>query len=85
MQRSWIRWGYSYCCYAIEDFEYLGENLKLRHCFELTQGQYDDIDDYIDDVEDEAEKHDIDYDELSVDCSSNHIMISLLSLILFFL
>ena len=77
--------GYSYCCYIVEDFEYLGQDFKLHYCGELTKGQYDDIEDYIDDTEDLAEKNGIDYDELSVDCSSNHIMITLISLILFFL
>ena len=60
-------------------------NFKLHHCGELTQGQYDDIDDYLDDVEDLAEKNGIDYDKLSIECGSNNIMITLISLILFFL
>ena len=77
--------GYSYCCYIVEEFEYLGQDYKLHHCGQLTQGQYDDIDDYLDEAEDLAEKNGLDYDELSVDCSSNHIMITLISLILFFL
>ena len=77
--------GYSYCCYIVEDFEYLGQDFKLHHCGELTKGQYNDIEDYIDDTLDLAEKNGIDYEELSVYCSSNHIMITLISLILFFL
>ena len=77
--------GYSYCCYIVEDFEYLGQDFKLHHCGQLTKGQYDDIGDYIDEAEDLAEKTGIDYDELSVDCSSTYIMITLISLILFFL
>ena len=77
--------GYSYCCYIVEEFEYLGQDFKLHHCGQLTQGQYDDIDDYLDDVEDLAEKNGLDYDKLSIDCGSNHIMITLISLILFFL
>ena len=77
--------GYSYCCYIVEEFEYLGQDFKLHHCGELTKGQYDDIGDYIDDTLDLAEKNGIDYEELSVYCSSNHIMITLISLILFFL
>ena len=77
--------GYSYCCYIVEDFEYLGQDFKLHHCGQLTKGQYDDIDYYIDEAEDLAEKTGIDYDELSVDCSSTYIMITLISLILFFL
>ena len=51
-------------------------------CESVTKEQYDDIDDFIDKLEDSAEVEDYD---LSIDCSSNYLLISLLSLILLFL
>ena len=49
-------------------------------CITVTKAQYDDIDDAIETIEKE-EGADID----TLDCGSNYIIISLLSLILLFL
>ena len=49
-------------------------------CYSVTKAQYDDIDDAIETIEKE-EGADID----TLDCGSNYIIISLLSLILLFL
>ena len=55
-----------------------GDNFE--GCISVTKAQYDDIDDAIEAYE-KDEKADID----SLDCGSNYIIISLLSLILLFL
>ena len=51
-------------------------------CIPLTKDQYDNIDDYIDKAEENAGVDDY---ELDIDCSSNYLLISLLSLILLIL
>ena len=53
---------------------------NFEGCFSVTKAQYDDIDDAIETIEKEDE---VDIDTL--DCGSNYIIISLLSLILLFL
>ena len=53
---------------------------NFEGCFSVTKAQYDDIDDAIEAYE-KAWEADID----SLDCGSNYIIISLLSLILLFL
>ena len=54
-------------------------------CYPVTQDQYDNIDDYIDKQEENAENAGLDDYELDIDCSSNYLLISLLSLILLIL
>ena len=51
-------------------------------CIPLTKDEYDNIDDYIDKAEENAGLDDY---ELDIDCSSNYLLISLLSLILLIL
>ena len=51
-------------------------------CVGVTKEEYDDIDDYIDKMEENSGLADPDID---VDCNSNYLLISLLSLILLFL
>ena len=52
------------------------------YCSGLSQDEYDNIDDYIDKAEENAGLADY---ELDIDCSSNYLIISLLSLILLIL
>ena len=64
------------CCFVkakVDDDNFVG-------CITVTKAQYDDIDDAIKTIEKE-EGADID----TLDCGSNYIIISLLSLILLFL
>ena len=51
-------------------------------CVGVTKEEYDDIDDYIDKLEEAGDEADLDID---IDCGSNYLLISLLSLILLFL
>ena len=68
--------GFYRCCFIKGKF--LGESGE--GCYSVTKAQYDDIDDAIETIEKEGE---VDIDTL--DCGSNNIIISLLSLILLFL
>ena len=69
------------CCFA----EGKGNGQTEKNCWPVTKGEYDEIKDFIKTLESEAKK-DAGFDvEYSVDCSSNYIIISLLSLILLFL
>ena len=68
--------GFYRCCYIKIKSE---DGKSWEGCTSITKAQYDDIDDAIEDYEKNA-KADID----SLDCGSNYIIISLLSLILLF-
>ena len=74
--------GAKYCCYAKgkEKDDDDGTTEDLNECWGISQDIYDKIEDYID----ELEKGKI-FEDLSIDCASNYIMISLLSLILLFI
>ena len=71
------------CC--LWEGKYIDEDGKnsFKGCHPVIKEQYDEIDDFIDQLEkgDDEGK----YDDLSIDCNSNYIMISLLSLILLLL
>ena len=67
-----------HCCFW--ESEYKGQTSKV--CAPVSNADYDDIKDYISKLEDKAEDDDA---ELSIDCISDYITISLLSLILIFL
>ena len=73
--------GYYRCCFMEVETKKSG---KTKYCGPVTKEQYDDIDDYIDEVE-KAEKDTVDVEDFSIDCGSNYIVISILSLILLFI
>ena len=64
------------CCYV----EYEDSDGSKKGCEPVTKGIYDDIDDYIDEVEDTL---DLDIDEF--DCKSNYLQSALLILLIIFL
>ena len=66
------------CCF----FEAERDGGSSSGCVGVTKEDYDDIDDYIDKAEENSGLPDADLD---IDCSSNYLLISLLSLILLFL
>ena len=68
---------YKCCLYEVEYDGGSGSG-----CVGVTKEEYDNIDDYIDKAEENSEYADPDID---IDCSSNYLLISLLSLILLFL
>ena len=68
--------GFYRCCFI----KVKSEEASYEGCYPVTKAQYDDIDDAIEEYE-KNEEADID----SLDCGSNYIIISLLSLILLFL
>ncbi len=68
--------GFYRCCFI----KLKSEEGSWEGCTPVTKAQYDEIDDAIEEYEKNA-KADVD----SLDCGSNYIIISLLSLILLFL
>ena len=70
---------YYRCCFY--EVEVKGSE-KIKYCGPVTKEQYDDIDDYVDDYEDKAGDT---VEDFSIDCGSNYIVISILSLILLFI
>ena len=68
-----------YCCFAKgkEMGVISSEKKDFKECWSLTEALYDKIKDYIKGLEESGI-----YDDLSVECGANYIVISLLSLIL---
>ena len=68
------------------EFEYKenGKKQTYKACTPLTKHEYDEIKDTIKAYEKDVEEGITDVD-VSIDCGSNYIMISLISLILLFL
>ncbi len=62
-----------------------GEKVSAKTCESLTKTQYDDIDDFIDDVEDMCEMIGCDGVGVDVGCGSDCVIIPLLSLIMLLL
>jgi len=58
--------------------------MESKYCLPLTKDEYDKIDDFVDAAE-KGVGEGSEIDDYSIDCASNYIMISLLSLILLFL
>ena len=67
------------CCFYEYEVKGFGE---MKACGAVTKEQYDDIDDYIDKNEDLLGDT---VEDFSIDCGSNYIVISILSLILLFI
>ena len=67
-----------HCC--LWESEYKGQTASS--CSPVSNAQYDDIKNYISKLEDESDDEDA---ELSIDCRSNYITISILLIILLFL
>ena len=67
---------YYRCCFV----EIEGNGSELKTCVALTKEKYDDIDGTIKSIKEQG-----DFDDVEIDCDSNYIILSLLSLILFLL
>ena len=72
------------CCFVEIEGKIEGQKKEVKYCLPLTKDQYDKIDDFVDAQEKAVDAGD-EIDDYSIDCASNYIMISLLSLILLFL
>ena len=75
----------NHCCYLYGKAEYKGETSESERCIEITNEDYDNIDDYIDKVKDNAEKAGGKVKKYEIDCNSSFLTNSLLSIILFLL
>ena len=80
--------GYYKCCLfeaeadqAIDD----DGSKTIKSCFPITKADYDDIKDYIKNYENNVKNKENIEADVSIDCASNYVMISLLSLIILFL
>ena len=76
----------NHCCYfKVKGENGDGETQKYETCIEITDKQYDKIDDYIDEYKDSAEKDGGKIEDLDIDCNSSFLTNSLLGIILFLL
>ena len=73
------------CCFMEAEYKENGQKQTKKACIPLTKHDYDEIKDYIKGEEEDLEESGYSDVDISVDCDSNYIMISLLSLILLFL
>ena len=72
------------CCFVEVEGTFQGQKRESKSCLPLTKDEYDKIDDLVD-AQKKAVGEGNQIDDSSIDCASNYIMISLLSLILLFL
>ena len=72
------------CCFVEVEGKYQGQKMERKSCLPLTKDEYDKIDDFVD-AQEKIVGEGNEIDDFSIDCASNYIMISLLSLILLFL
>ena len=75
----------NHCCYYKIKGESSGVKLDKETCVEITDKQYDNIDDLIDETKDDAKENGGKISELKVDCNSSFLTNSLLGIILFLL
>jgi hypothetical protein len=73
----------NHCCYSEGKYEYNGKTEKVKICVELTDEEYNNIDDYIDASKEANTIFKI--KDLDVDCNSSFLTNSLLGIILFLL
>ena len=64
---------YSYCCLLKYEKETSNIEEYGYSCIPLTAAQYDDIDTYIDQLEETNEKNSIDFTVKELDCKSNYL------------
>ena len=77
--------GYHCCFYKAKGEDEKGETQEAKFCMPITDEQYDKIDDYIDYLEEIAEKDGGKIKDLDLDCNSSFLTNSLLGIILFLL
>ena len=73
------------CCYAHTKFTLMGQTQEKKECQQITKTEYDNIKDEIKKAKEEIEKMGGKVDTFDIDCNSNYLYISLLSLIIFLL
>ena len=77
----------NHCCYyKVKGKDENGKTQEQKTCLEITDEQYDKIDDYIDYLKDNAEKYGGGkINDIDIDCNSSFLTNSLLGIILFLL
>ena len=73
------------CCYVYQKYFLMGGLEKGKFCTPLTKIEFENIKDVIKSYKDAIEKLGGIIDTFEIDCSSNYIYISLLSLMIFLL
>ena len=77
--------GFHCCYYKVKGEDEKGKTQESKTCMLITDEQYDKIDDYIDYLEEIAEKDGGKIKDLDLDCNSSFLTNSLLGIILFLL
>ena len=73
------------CCFVDFKVTVMGEPQITKECGSLTKEEYDNIDKVLEDGKKRVEEFDGKIDKFSIDCNSNYIIISMLTLLLLFL
>ena len=73
------------CCFADFKITLMGMTQEGKTCGSLTKEQYDNLDKYMEESSKEIEALGAKIDRYEIDCNSNYIIISMLSLLLLFL
>ena len=73
------------CCYVVEKYTFIGSIVDKKSCFSLSQDEFDNIELLIKSLKQGVEKMGGKFETYDIDCSSNYLYISLLSLMIFLL
>ena len=74
-----------HCCYFKGSAEMAGAKAEFKRCVELTQAEYDKIDETIKKAIEDLAKEGMKMEVDSLDCKSSYIVLSLFSLLLLLL
>ena len=78
-------WGIKDCCFRDFNITINGKTQVVKDCYPLTQKQYDNLDQVIEQAKTNVISAGGTVDKYVLDCNSNYIIISMLTLLLLFL
>ena len=73
------------CCYTFEKYTFMGTYVDRKSCSSLDQEEFDNVKLLIKSLKQGVEKMGGKFENYEIDCSSNYLYISLLSLMIFLL
>ena len=73
------------CCYAVEKYTFMGNYVDKKSCTSLSKDEFDNVKLLIKSLKQGIEKMGGKFEIYEIDCSSNYLYISLLSLMIILL
>ena len=74
--------GFYKCCYFEVKISSKGQTFQTKTCNDITEDQYYHLKEYTEETKKTSKEYGLDVQKLYIDCGSNYLVFSLLSLIL---